>query len=43
MNLLHGDHTASLSLEGRAVAAVLASHDVGIPRTTLAKGWACDS
>ena len=43
MNLLHNDHTADRRLEGRAVAEVFAPHDVGSPRTTLAKGWACDS
>jgi len=43
MNLLHGDHTASSIAEGRVVAAIFVSHDVGSPCTTLVKGWACDS
>ena len=43
MNLLHGDHTARLISEGRVVAAVVLSHAVGSPRTTLVKGWVCDS
>ena len=42
MNLLHGDHTTERRLAGRAVATVLASHDVGTPHTTLTKGWAYD-
>ena len=43
MNLLHGDHTASLILDGRDAAALFGSHDVGAPRTILAKGRACDA
>ena len=43
MKLLHGDHAAELIPEERVVAAVFASHDIGSPRTTLVKGWACDS
>jgi len=43
MNLLHGDHTASSIAEGRVVAAVFVSHDIGSPWTTLVEGWVYDS
>ena len=42
MNLLHGDHTAAVIVEERAVAAECASHNFGTPHTILVKGWACD-
>ena len=38
MNLLHGDHMADLRREGRIVATVLASQDIGTPRTARVKG-----
>ena len=43
MNLSHGDHTVGRIPEGRAVAAVLASHDIGTPHRILVRGWACAS
>ena len=39
MNLLHGDHTAVSLPQSRWRTVVTAdSHEIGIPRTTLAKG-----
>jgi len=39
MNLLHGDHTVVFTPEGNPTDAILCSHDVGSPYTTLVKGW----
>ena len=43
MNLLHGDHTVDAIGEERVVDVVFVSHDIGIPHTTLIKGWAYGS
>ena len=40
MNLLHGDHAIHRIELEHFMVAMLGSHDVGTPHTTLAKGWA---
>jgi len=40
MNLLHGDHAALQTESLRLRVATVGSHEIGNPRTTLARGWA---
>ena len=38
MNLLHGDHATVWQVSSLCLVATIGSHDIGNPRTTLAKG-----